>query len=252
MQTGPIAQVTCHHTLTHTSRARRRTNPREASGPWQPWSGGIGARALNPITAGPLPATLLGPLCVSSQPLCSSEHPTKTPGPIGLSPPSSEGRSGLVHPGTDDRQAASATEYYYTSRSYTYEQKQQERALTYMEMRSIMNRNATTSTTTNMRSILDAIRGDVPLFAPGRQLANSALHKRPGESGPQPRAASCSYIRSVQGGRGLRIQSTLRKTAPMESDPTSAWSPDSRHLPQARHEGSHMEQPTEHHKAQRQ
>ena len=111
------------------------------------------------------------PLCVSSQPLCSSEHPTKTPGPIGLSPPSSEGRSGLVHPGTDDRQAASSTEYYYTSRSYTYEQKQQERALTYMEMRSIMNRNATTSTTTNMRSILDAIRGDVPLFAPGRQLA---------------------------------------------------------------------------------
>ena len=41
-------------------------------------------------------------------------------------------------------------------------------------------------------------------------------------------------------------------TAPMESDPTSAWSTDSRHLPQARHEGSHMEQPTEHHKAQRQ
>ena len=100
-------------------------------GAWQPRSGGIGARALNPITAGPLPATLLGPLCVSSQPMCSSEHPTKTPGPIGLSPPSSEGRSGLVHPGTDDRQAASSTEYYYTSRSYTYEQKQQERALTW-------------------------------------------------------------------------------------------------------------------------
>ena len=37
----------------------------------------------------------------------------------------------LVHPGTDDRQAASSTEYYYTSRSYTYEQKQQERALTW-------------------------------------------------------------------------------------------------------------------------
>ena len=125
-------------------------------GAWQPRSGGIGARALNPITAGPLPATLLGPLCVSSQPMCSSEHPTKTPGTIGLSPPSSEGRSGLVHPGTDDRQAASSTEYYYTSRSYTYEQKQQERALTYMEMRSIMNRNATTSTTTNMRSILSS------------------------------------------------------------------------------------------------
>ena len=53
------------------------------------------------------------------------------------------------------------------------------------------------------RSILDAIRGDVPLFAPGRQLANSARHQRPGESGPQPRAASCSYIRSEQqGGRG--------------------------------------------------
>ena len=219
---------------------------------WQPRSGGIGARALNPITAGPLPATLLGPLCVSSQPMCSSEHPTKTPGTIGLSPPSSEGRSGLVHPGTDDRQAASSTEYYYTSRSYTYEQKQQERALIYMEMHSIINRNATTSTTTNMRSILDAIRGYVPLFAPGRQLANSALHQRAGESGPQPRAASCSYIRSVQGGRGLRIQSTLRKTAPMESDPTSAWSPDSRHLPQASHEGSPREQPTEHHKAQRQ
>ena len=94
----------------------------------------------------------LVPLCVSSQPMCSSEHPTKTPGTIGLSPPSSEGRSGLVHPGTDDRQAAPSAEYYYTSRSYTYEQKQQERALTYMEMRSIMNRNATTSTTTNMRS----------------------------------------------------------------------------------------------------
>ena len=65
-----------------------------------------------------------------SQPLCSSEHPPKTPGPIGLSPPKN-GRSGLVHPGTDDRQAASSTEYYYTSRSYTYEQKQQERALTW-------------------------------------------------------------------------------------------------------------------------
>ena len=170
---------------------------------------------------------------------------------VGFSPPSSEGRSGLVHPGTDDRQAASSTEYYYTSRSYTYEQKQQERALTW---RCVPSSTGTpTSTTTNMRSILDAIRGDVPLFAPGRQLANSALHKRPGESGPQPRAASCSYIRSeLQGGRGLRIESTLRKTAPMESDPTSAWSPDSRHLPQARHEGSHMEQPTEHHKAQRQ
>ena len=65
-----------------------------------------------------------------------------------------------------------------------------------MEMRSIIHRDAT-----NMRSILDAIRGDVPLFAPGRQLANSALHQRAGESGPQPRAASRSYIRSVQGRR---------------------------------------------------
>ena len=46
-----------------------------------------------------------------------------------------------------------------------------------MEMRSIINRNATPSTTTNMRSILAAIRGDVPLFAPGRYLANSALHQ---------------------------------------------------------------------------
>ena len=44
-----------------------------------------------------------------------------------------------------------------------------------MKVRSIINRNATT--TTNMRSILDAIRGYVPLFAPGRQLANSALHQ---------------------------------------------------------------------------
>ena len=143
VQTGIIAEVMSPHI----------NKSRESSGPWQPRSGGIGARALNPITAGPLPATLLGPLCVSSQPMCSSEHPTKTPGTIGLSPPSSEGRSGLVHPGTDDRQAASSTEYYYTSRSYTYEQKQQERALTYMEMRSIINRNATSSTTTNMRSI---------------------------------------------------------------------------------------------------
>ena len=138
----------------HTSRRALTGDVLEGVfGDWHPRSGGIGARALNPITAGPLPATLLGPLCVSSQPLCSSEHPPKTPGPIGLSPPPSDGRSGLVHPGTDDRQAASSTEYYYTSRSYTYEQKQQERALTYMEMRSIMNRNATTSTTTNMRSI---------------------------------------------------------------------------------------------------
>ena len=145
--------VTRHQELV-TQQTRRRVQE-GVFGAWQPRSGGIGARALNPITAGPLPATLLGPLCVSSQPMCSSEHPTKTPGPIGLSPPSSEGRSGLVHPGTDDRQAASSTEYYYTSRSYTYEQKQQERALTYMEMRSIMNRNATTSTTTNMRSISD-------------------------------------------------------------------------------------------------
>ena len=28
---------------------------------WHPQSGGVGARALNPTTAGPLPATLLGP-----------------------------------------------------------------------------------------------------------------------------------------------------------------------------------------------
>ena len=125
VQTGPIAQVTYHSAL------EGEVHHEGVFGGWQPWSGGIGARALNPITAGPLPATLLGPLCVSSQPMCSSEHPTKTPGPIGLSPPSSEGRSGLVHPGTDDRQAASSTEYYYTSRSYTYEQKQQERALTW-------------------------------------------------------------------------------------------------------------------------
>ena len=145
------------------------TPQRESPGIWHPQSGGVGARALNPITAGPLPATLLGPLCVSSQPMCSSEHPTKTPGPIGLSPPSSEGRSGLVHPGTDDRQAASSTEYYYTSRSYTYEQKQQERALTWRCVP--LSTGTPTSTTTNMRSILDAIRGDVPLFAPGRQLA---------------------------------------------------------------------------------
>ena len=128
MQTGPIAQVTCHHTSRDDLKAK---STKGVFGDWQPRSGGIGARALNPITAGPLPATLLGPLCVSSQPLCSSEHPPKTPGPIGLSPPPSDGRSGLVHPGTDDRQAASSTEYYYTSRSYTYEQKQQERALTW-------------------------------------------------------------------------------------------------------------------------
>ena len=130
VQTGPIAQDMCHHTLTHI-KSSKENKSKGVFGGWQPRSGGIGARALNPITAGPLPATLLGPLCVSSQPLCSSEHPPKTPGPIGLSPPSSEGRSGLVHPGTDDRQAASSTEYYYTSRSYTYEQKQQERALTW-------------------------------------------------------------------------------------------------------------------------
>ena len=61
-----------------------------------------------------------------SQPLCSSEHPPKTPGPIGLSPPKN-GRSGLVHPGTDDRQAAPSAEYYYTPRSHTYEQKSPER-----------------------------------------------------------------------------------------------------------------------------
>ena len=61
-----------------------------------------------------------------SQPLCSSEHPPKTPGPIGLSPPKN-GRSGLVHPGTDDRQAAPSAEYYYTPRSHTYEQISPER-----------------------------------------------------------------------------------------------------------------------------
>ena len=98
VQTGIIAEV-MSPTLTHikSSKDNKSSPLRESSGPWQPRSGGIGARALNPITAGPLPATLLGPLCVSSQPMCSSEHPTKTPGPIGLSPPSN-GRSGLVHP----------------------------------------------------------------------------------------------------------------------------------------------------------
>ena len=170
-----MAVIANSSTRQHKSDVGLDRHVKGVSGEWHPRSGGIGARALNPITAGPLPATLLGPLCVSSQPMCSSEHPTKTPGPIGLSPPSSEGRSGLVHPGTDDRQAASSTEYYYTSRSYTYEQKQQERALTYMEMRSIMNRNATTSTTTNMRSILDAIRGcssygTISISGPGARL----------------------------------------------------------------------------------
>ena len=130
VQTGPIAEDICHQTSRACDTTNSTASPTGSLRGRQPWSGGIGARALNPITAGPLPATLLGPLCVSSQPMCSSEHPTKTPGSIGLSPPSSEGRSGLVHPGTDDRQAASSTEYYYTSRSYTYEQKQQERALT--------------------------------------------------------------------------------------------------------------------------
>ena len=132
MQTGPFASKRRRAFKGHTSRRALTGDVQEGVfGDWHPRSGGIGARALNPITAGPLPATLLGPLCVSSQPLCSSEHPPKTPGPIGLSPPPSDGRSGLVHPGTDDRQAASSTEYYYTSRSYTYEQKQQERALTW-------------------------------------------------------------------------------------------------------------------------
>ncbi len=123
MQTGPIAQVTCHHTSRDDLKAK---STKGVFGGWQPRSGGIGARALNPITAGPLPAILLGPLCVSSKPLCSSEHPPKTPGPIGPSPPSN-GRSGLVHPATDDGQAAPSAEYYYTSRSSTYEQKSPER-----------------------------------------------------------------------------------------------------------------------------
>ena len=56
------------------------------------------------------------------------------------------------------------------------------------------------------RSILDVMRGYMSLFAPGRQLAKSALPadrwmKRTGESRLQPRAASRSYIRSVQGRR---------------------------------------------------
>ena len=56
------------------------------------------------------------------------------------------------------------------------------------------------------RSILDVMRGYMSLFAPGRQLAKSALHqltdgwKGLGSPG-QPRAASRSYIRSVQGRR---------------------------------------------------
>ena len=93
---------------------------RESSGPRQPRSGGIGARALNPITAGPLPAILLGPLSVSFQPLCISEHPPRpgsVPGPIGSGPPVQR---------TTDR-AAPRAEYYYTSRSSTYEQKSPER-----------------------------------------------------------------------------------------------------------------------------
>ena len=99
------------------------------------------------------------------------------------------------------------------------------------------------------RSVLDVMRGYMSLFAPGRQLAKSALHqlidgwKGPGSPGlnqgqhPALTSAPC---------KAEDAPKHPPRQPPMESDHTSVWSPDSHHLPQARHEASH----TEHHKAQ--
>ena len=99
------------------------------------------------------------------------------------------------------------------------------------------------------RSILDAIRGYMSLFAPGRQLAKSALHQltdgwkglgSPGLNQGQHHALTSAPCKAEDAPKHPPRQ------PPMESDHTSVWSPDSHHLPQARHEASH----TEHHKAQ--
>ena len=81
----------------HTSRRALTGDVQE--GVFEDWhlrSGSIGARALNPITAGPLPATLLGTLV---------SHPSIDPNHCVvvniLQRPLD--RSGLVHPRTDDR-----------------------------------------------------------------------------------------------------------------------------------------------------
>ena len=111
------------------------------------------------------------------------------------------------------------------------------------------------NTLPNMRSILDAIKGYVPFFAPGRQLAKSALHqltdgwKGPGSPGlnqgqhPALTSTPCEaelapnpeHPPTSPGGPRLPVH----RQPPMESDHTSVWSPDSHHLPQARHESSH-------------
>ena len=43
------------------SETRLHRHIKGVSGDWNFWSGGIGARTLNPITASPFPAALLGP-----------------------------------------------------------------------------------------------------------------------------------------------------------------------------------------------
>lgn len=125
------------------------------------------------------------------------------------------------------------------------------------------------NTLPNMRSILDAIRGYVPFFAPGRQLAKSALHqltdgwKGPGSPGlnqgqhPALTSTPCEaelapnpeHPPTSPGGPRLPVH----RQPPMESDHTSVWSPDSHHLPQQprRHDmRALMEQPdTEYHRA---
>ena len=120
--------------------------------------------------------------------------------------------------------------------------------------------------------VKDAIRGYTPLFAPGRQLAKSALHqltdgwKGPGSPGlnqgqhPALTSTPCEaelapnpeHPPTSPGGPRLPVH----RQPPMESDHTSVWSPDSHHLPQQprRHDmRALMEQPDmEHQKAQRQ
>ena len=91
-----------------------------------------------------------------------------------------------------------------------------------------------------MRSILDAIKGEDGwrgLGSPGlNQGQQPALTSAPCEAELAPNPGHPPTDTSPERG-GPRLPA--HRQPPMESDHTSVWSPDSHHLPQARHESSH-------------
>ena len=125
---------------------------------WHLRSGSIGARALNPITAGPLPATLHGPLA------SHSNHHNKNIVLVHVNRLHAGGelslRGALLHLGIDSVPSTYISGLTPLARPEQIPPESTERG-----------------TILKMRSILDVMRGYMSLFAPGRQLAKSALHQ---------------------------------------------------------------------------